>query len=64
MSETRPTREELIRSYEQALLARVQLIEFQSWGETITGSLRKRVVEHQELEARYVDGLIASRRSS
>ncbi|OEO31940.1 hypothetical protein VW23_013935 [Devosia insulae DS-56] len=59
-----PTTHELLSSYHRSLLAKVQLQEFQSWGGGMTDRFRQTIVEHQELENRYVASMIESRATS
>lgn len=55
------TTHELLSSYNRTLLAKCQLVEFQSWGGTIVETCRKQIAGHQELEDRYVAQMMASR---
>lgn len=57
-----PTLAELLRAYERALIARVQLTEFMSWGTSITASFKANVAEHAELEKAYLADLTERRR--
>lgn len=56
-----PTTHELLSSYHRSIQAKVQLQEFQSWGGGMTDRFRQTIVEHQELEDRYVAAMIESR---
>lgn len=55
------TTHELLSSYNRTLLAKCQMVEFQSWGGTIVETCRKQIAAHQELEDRYVAQMMARR---
>lgn len=59
---SRITVEQLYASYGAYLRAKVQLVEFQTWGPSMTESFRKTMSEHEELEAAYVAQMLAARR--
>lgn len=61
---SRITVDQLWASYGAYLRARVQAVEFESWGPSMTDGFNKTVSEHAELEARYVAQMLADRRSS
>jgi hypothetical protein len=53
---------ELRHAWERALLAKVQLIELQSWGASTTDLLRKTTAEYNLLEAAYVQAMVERRK--
>ena len=53
----------LLRSYEGTLIARVQLSEFQSWGDTMLHGFRSQIASHEQLERTCLDELIKRRRA-
>lgn len=55
------TTHQLLQSYHQSLVAKVQQIEFQSWGGVIGEHCRKTIADHQELEDRFVAEMIERR---
>lgn len=55
------TTHELLSSYNRTLIAKCQMVEFQSWGGTIVETCRKQIAAHQELEDRYVAQMMSSR---
>lgn len=59
---SRITVEQLYASYGAYLRAKVQEIEFQSWGPAMTESFCKTMNEHAELEATYLRQMLADRR--
>lgn len=58
-----PTLDQVLKSYERTLVAKVQLNEYQGWGGSFSGVFRSTIAEHEELERRYIDELQRSRRS-
>jgi hypothetical protein len=58
-----PSLEILLKAYERSLIARVQLDEFGSWGESTATAFRRAIVEHRELEQSYLSALREIRRS-
>lgn len=50
---------DVLQSYQRTLIAKVQLQEFIGWG--LGDSFRTRIAEHEELERRYVAGVIRRR---
>lgn len=58
----RITVEKLYAYYGAALRAKVQLIEFRSWGPSTTDSMKKAVAEYEELEAQFVQQMLEDRR--
>jgi hypothetical protein len=63
MSESAPTLTQLRLSYERYLLAKVQLIELKSWGESTGAVIHKTVSDHQAMEKAYVEDMVAKRRA-
>lgn len=59
---SRITVDQLYASYGACLRAKVQLVEMQNWGPTTTDSFRKDIDQHVELEAAYVQQMLADRR--
>jgi hypothetical protein len=60
---TEPPDLRLLRlSYERYLLAKVQMIELQAWGESTVGLLRHTVTDHEELERAYIQAMVERRR--
>lgn len=59
---SRITVEQLYASYGVYLRAKVQLVEMQNWGPTTTDSFRNDIDQHAELEAAYVQQMLADRR--
>lgn len=55
--------ENLHRSYEAYLRAKIQEKEFASWGGSITDSFRKVIANHQAAEAEYLAEEIERRRA-
>jgi hypothetical protein len=55
------TTHELLSSYNRTLLAKCQMVEFQSWGGSIVEACRKQIAVHQDLEDRYVAQMMAAR---
>ena len=55
---------ELLHSYERTLIARIQLQEFQSWGGGMLERFRATIVEHQALEARYLEAVLRRRQEA
>jgi len=55
------TTHELLSSHNRTLLAKCQMVEFQSWGGTIVETCWKQIADHQELKDRYVSQMMASR---
>lgn len=62
MTRPPPSLDELRLSWERCLLAKVQIIELQAWGESTVGLVRKTVEEYGELEAAYVAAMLERRR--
>jgi hypothetical protein len=59
----KPTLDELLRAYERSLVAKVQLGEFTSWGEGITGAFKQTIANHAQLEKTYLDALREARQA-
>lgn len=57
-----PTLAALRLAWERSLLAKVQIIELRSWGESTIGLVRMTLKEYDELEAAYVAGMVERRR--
>ena len=55
------TTHELLSSYHRTLLAKCQMVEFQSWGGSIVETCRKQIAAHQELEDCYVAQMMTTR---
>lgn len=62
MSKPPPSLQTLRLAWERHLLAKVQIIELDGWGESTVGLLRPTVAEYQELEAAYVAGMVERRK--
>lgn len=60
----RITVDKLYAYYGAALRAKVQLIEFQSWGGSVTDYARKSIAEYEALEAAFVQQMIEDRRAA
>lgn len=54
--------EQLYQFYGAALRAKVQLVEFQSWGPSTTDSMKKAVADYDALEASFVQQMLEDRR--
>lgn len=63
MTRDAPSLDQLRHAWEMALLAKVQIIELQNWGETTVGLLRKTTARYEELEAAYVAAMVERRRA-
>lgn len=63
MADSTVTFEQLLRAYERAIVARVQLSEFTSWGGAITDGFHRTIEEHRKLEAAYVEAVLLHRRA-
>lgn len=61
MTVTDPTLHQVLVAYQRALIAKIQLNEFAGWGPGTTEFFRHNIVEHLELEARYVAAVIEAR---
>lgn len=61
---TEPTLEQVLKSYERSLVAKVQLNEFLSWGDSITASFKRTIAEHHETEQSYVQATVERRRQA
>ena len=62
MTQPAPTLDDLLRSYERTLVAKAQLVEFASWGDSTIGAFRVQISRHGELEAAYLESLLERRR--
>lgn len=60
----RITLDQLYQSYGAHLWAKVQLIEFRSWGPSTTDSMKKDVADYEALEAAFVQQMLEDRRKS
>lgn len=58
-----PSLDEVLASYARTLVAKVQLSEFAGWGDATTGSFRRQIAAHVELEQEYLREVTARRRS-
>lgn len=56
--------EKLYAHYGAYLRAKVQLVEFQSWGPSMTDSMRKIIAEYEAVEAAFVQQMLEDRRKS
>ena len=61
MIERKPTLSDLISAYGRALIAKVQMREFATWGGGVMDGFRKAVAEHEAMEREYLDGVAARR---
>lgn len=61
MNERKPTLADLISAYGRALIAKVQMREFSSWGGGVMDGFRKAVAEHETMEREYLDRVSAER---
>ena len=62
MNQVAPSLAQLRLAWERSLLAKVQIVELQSWGESTIGLVRKTVEEYALLEAAYVEAMVERRR--
>jgi hypothetical protein len=62
MNQPAPSLDQLRLAWERCLLAKVQVIELQAWGESTVGLVRRTVEEYAELEAAYIAAMVARRR--
>lgn len=58
----RITVENLYAHYGAYLRAKVQLVEFQSWGPATTDSMRKVIADYEAIEAQFVQQMLEDRR--
>lgn len=58
-----PSLDQLRHAWERSLLAKVQLVELQSWGASTTDLLRQTVAEYDRLEAAYVAAMVERRKA-
>ncbi len=61
MNERKPTLADLITAYSRALIAKVQMREFSSWGGGVMDRFRSTVAEHEAMEREYLDRVAADR---
>ncbi len=61
MTVTNPTLHQVLVAYQRSLIAKIQLNEFAGWGPGTTEFFRANIVEHLELEARYIAAVIEAR---
>jgi hypothetical protein len=59
-----PSLDDLLRSYQRSLVARVQLTEFAGWGPATTDSMRRHIADHVALEGEYIAEVLARRRQA
>jgi hypothetical protein len=57
-----PSLARLRLAWERSLLAKVQIIELESWGESTTGLIRQTVKDYEQLEAGYVAEMVKRRK--
>ena len=63
MARPSPSLNELRLAWERHLLAKVQMVELQAWGESTLGLVRNTVTEYSELEAAYVSAMVERRKA-
>jgi hypothetical protein len=60
---TKPTLDQVLKSYERTLVAKVQLNEYGGWGGSFMSTFRARIAKHEELERCYIEALQEERRT-
>lgn len=63
MSHPDPVLDDVVASYERALIAMVQLREFAGWG-SMNDFFRREIDQHHQLEEAYIASVIAARRKA
>jgi hypothetical protein len=64
MNRPPPTLAQLRLAHERYLLAKVQTIELQTWGESTTSLFMQTIDEYREMEAAYVEWMVERRREN